>query len=129
RLLVQDLDASMYLAAFAGLLLSGLTMYGFARLFMSSRAAGWAGLAYILLPYHAMNLYSRAALPEFWAMAWLPLILAQAVRLQRGRRGALAGLALSYAALVYTHLCTAFLFSLLLVGYGVFLAAGGQRSG
>jgi len=128
RLLVPGLEGAMYLAAFLGLLLSGLTMYQFARQYLSPRAATWAGLAYILLPYHAMNLYSRAALAEFWAMAWLPLILTQATRLQRGHQAAIIGLAFSYAALIYTHLCTAFLFSLFLVAYILYLAwAAGNK--
>ncbi len=66
----------------------------------------WA-LLYMAAPYHLADWYQRAALAEFVAFAWLPLI-ALAIEAQP-RRWATPLLAVSFAGLVMTHLPLALL--------------------
>ncbi|GGE81707.1 hypothetical protein GCM10011404_12960 [Sphingomonas prati] len=90
---------------------SGLTM----RRWLGGHgvAPNAGALLYMLLPYHLIDFHRRGALAEFAAFALLPLV-ARAVCRAGDQRG-IAGLAVSYAALVMTHLPTALLASLLLI--------------
>jgi len=72
----------------------------------------WAAL-YVVAPYHVTDWYQRAALAEFAAFAWLPLI-ALAIEAQP-RRWATPLLAVSYAGLIMTHLPVAVLVSIGLI--------------
>jgi len=54
---------------------SGITMYFFAKEFFGK----WGGLVssifYIWAPYHSVDTYVRGAMNETWALCWFPLIL------------------------------------------------------
>ncbi|HEX7947258.1 MAG TPA: hypothetical protein VF495_21515 [Phenylobacterium sp.] len=94
----------------AGLLLiwaSGLAMWFWIRS-KSKRPVLWACL-YMAAPYHLADFYIRAALAEFAAYAWLPLIV-----MGIDRRPRL--LAVAFAGLVCTHLPTAVLCTAFLIG-------------
>ncbi len=58
-----------------GILLAGFFMY----IFVESQAGMPAGilsaLLYMYAPYHAVQIYVRGAVGEFWALAFLPLLL------------------------------------------------------
>ncbi len=107
-------------AVFAfSVLLSGVTTFLFVRRIMGSPAGLLAGLVYIYIPYHIVDVYIRASLAESLALAFLPLNLwlfyetAAAPRL-----AAVLGAGLSYAGLMLTHNGLALLFSPLL---GIYL--------
>src|SRR5262249_45493464 len=75
------------------------------RSIVSRRAALFGALVYLLAPYHlAIDLYTRGALAEMWAFVWVPLVLLFIDRAAIGKRGAIAGLAVSYALLIFSHL-------------------------
>ena len=108
------------LAAFwLGLALSGLTMFHWLRP-ISQAPIRWSVL-YMAMPYHMMNFYNRGALAECWAYAVIPLVALGVTRSMAGRGWIF--LAVSYAALVMTHLPTAVLTSLFLVGPLIFVKA------
>jgi hypothetical protein len=115
------------------LLLSGVTMFLFVRRFMGSRAGFLAGLVYIYIPYHIVDVYVRASLAESLALAFLPLnlwLFYEAVATPR--LAAVLGAGLSYAGLMLTHNGLALLFSPLLGIYLIFLVfsralAGSKR--
>jgi hypothetical protein len=99
----------------SAVVVAGITACAFyvsVRPWASARAAALGACVYVLLPYHFIDLYVRFALAETLAFAWAPLIfrfareLAQA---ERPRGSSLLGLALCYAALVLTHLLSAYL--------------------
>ncbi|QDC38049.1 YfhO family protein [Sphingobium fuliginis] len=99
----------------AGLLLlvaSGLTMHAW----LSARGTYplLGAILYMLAPYHLYNFHVRGALAEFAALIWLPLIALGIERLPH-RRGLLL-LALSYGALIITHLPLAVLTGVFLIG-------------
>lgn len=66
---------SIKLVFLASIFLSGLGMYIFARELFGRLAAFCASIAYLLVPYRALDIYVRGALAESFAFVWLPLIL------------------------------------------------------
>ncbi len=115
-------------------LLSGVTMFLFVRRFMGSRAGLLAGLVYIYIPYHIVDVYVRASLAESLALAFLPLNLWLFYEtVAAPRLIAVLGAGLSYAGLMLTHNGLALLFSPLLGIYLIFLvfskALAGRKRG
>jgi hypothetical protein len=111
--------------------LSGLAMYGFAKQVFgrrahpgaSSRAGLVAAVAYMVIPYRLVDLYVRASLAECSAYVFVPLVLwAVWAAIDHPRLANILGLALAYAALLFTHPLTALLLTLILVFYVAVLA-------
>jgi hypothetical protein len=96
-------------------------MYRLARRWWGPAAALTAALAYTYAPYHLVQIYVRAALAEFAALAWFPWVLLAFVRLwddPRPRRAALA--ALAFGALLLIHTVSALIFVPVLLAFLVF---------
>lgn len=108
--------------------LSGLAMYGFVKQVLGApgqrNAAGLvAAVAYMVMPYRLVDIYVRAGLAESAAYVWVPLVLwGTWATLHRPRLANVLGLALAYAALLFTHPLTVLLLTLILVFYVAFLA-------
>jgi uncharacterized membrane protein len=119
-----ELGVSVWLA----LALSGISVWLWLRTIASGRAATIASILYMLMPYHlTIDLYTRGAVGEMWTFVWMPLTLYFSAQLMRNRsRVTMAGLAVSYAALVYTHLLIAFIFTPILLAATCFAAAGNR---
>lgn len=101
---------------------AGLAMYAYARRVMGRQRGLLAAVVYVYVPYHLADIYVRAALAEYAAFVWMPLVLLAFHRLVErvtARRVALAGLA--YGALLLTHNVTGLAFTPLLVAYFLFL--------
>jgi hypothetical protein len=97
---------------------SGLAMYGFVRRAMGQSAGLVAAVAYMLIPYRLVDLYVRAALAESVAYAFIPLVLwGMWAALHRPRLANVLGLALAYAALMFTSPLVALLLTTILVFY------------
>lgn len=56
-----------------GVLLSGVSMYLLAKEFWGKQGGLISALLYAYFPYHAVNVYVRGAVSEFWAYAFIPL--------------------------------------------------------
>ncbi|MFZ5845574.1 MAG: hypothetical protein ACOY0S_03850 [Patescibacteria group bacterium] len=84
-----------------GIILAGITMYIFLANILASRVAALVGsLFYLYAPYHAVQIYVRGAVGEFWILVFLPLIF-----LGLWKRSALiGGLGLAGAILSHTLL-------------------------
>lgn len=103
--------------------LSGLAMYGFVkRIFQHRGAAFIAGLLYVFIPYHLVDVYVRAALAESVALVFLPLTLWAFYETiyTRSVRSVLFA-AFSYAGMLFAHNGIALLFSLVLGAWIIFL--------
>ena len=121
-----ELGVSLWLA----LVISGVAAY----IWLKDLVGGvWApaigALIYMAVPYRIKtDMYTRIALPELWALAWLPLLMYFTSRAVRQRtRSALTGFAIAYALLLLTHLFTALMFSPVPLLYAGFLSAPRTR--
>jgi hypothetical protein len=117
---LSQLGASTALALTA----SGLTAYLWLKNIAGAKAAALGAIFYMIAPYHLrIDLYTRAAFAESWAFVWMPLTLYFVTRARDSRRVALCGIAVSYAALVMTHLPSVLIFSAVPPAYA-FCCAG-----
>jgi hypothetical protein len=101
---------------------SGLSFYYFARQRCGALPAMLGALLYMSLPYHfEIDLWTRQAVGELAAYIWMPLILHYVDRISTGKEG-VAGLAITYSLLLFSHLPGALLFSICLLVYIVELS-------
>ncbi|MGA9769201.1 MAG: 6-pyruvoyl-tetrahydropterin synthase-related protein [Blastocatellia bacterium] len=125
---VANMLTAISLSCWLALALSGLTMYAMSRLMLSRAMSLIAAVFYMIIPYHILDLYQGSALSEYWSFAWVPLILYFTYRTseESGAR-AVAGLAVSYALLIQTHVVSTFLISLALPLFTLLLTRDGRR--
>lgn len=57
-----------------GILLAGVGMYLFARQFWGEIGGAIAGLLYLYAPFHAVDIYVRGDVTEFWAYGFIPFV-------------------------------------------------------
>jgi hypothetical protein len=115
-------------SAFLCLLLSGI----FAFLWMSTMASRPIALVvaclYLLLPYHvSVDFYRRTALPECWALTWMPLVLYFTVQVVNKKRSAALGLAVAYGLLILSHVISVLMFSFIPLVVALTLPKRGDR--
>ncbi len=116
----DDIAQAIQIVAILSALLSGLAFFVAARPITTELGASIGAAFYILLPYHVLDLYDRYAFAELVAFIWIPLLFRFVRDLSlRSSGGVALGLGASYAALVLTHLISAYLVLLALVPYGV----------
>ncbi|RME62819.1 MAG: hypothetical protein D6790_05705, partial [Caldilineae bacterium] len=140
-LLGVGVTGAVKLAWTLGFLLGAWGMYALVRSWTGGRKAGdgsrlaalVAGLLYVFIPYHLLDMYVRAAFAETMMMAWFPwaflafdrLILGGATP---GWQGRLLLAALSLAAVLLTHVFALIAFTPLLIVFVLFrLAQQGFR--
>ena len=99
---------ALYAAGFSGLVATkimfgigivgaGLTMFLFVRTLFGNLAGLVAGVTYLYAPYHAVQIYVRGAVGEFWVLVFLPLIL-----LGVSKRNVILG-AIGLAGVILSH--------------------------
>lgn len=104
--------ASVKAAYVTAFLVGAAGTYRLTRCWFGRQAGLVAAVAYTYLPYRLLDVYVRAAVAEFWALALFPWALLAAVLLVRApsvRR--MAGFALTYGGLILMHSPTALLFT------------------
>jgi len=69
-----DTLAATKLMFVIGILLSGIFMYLLAREFWGELGGLVSGLFFMYAPYHAVQVYIRGSVGEFWALAFIPLV-------------------------------------------------------
>ena len=108
--------AAMKMTWAVAFILSGVTMYRFARKLWGPGPGLIAGLLYVYAPYHLVNIYVRAALAEFFAFALFPWVLQSFWELlEEGGRRKLAIAGLSFGLVLLTHSVTVIFFPPVLV--------------
>jgi 6-pyruvoyl-tetrahydropterin synthase-like protein len=96
--------------------------YFWARGFCDSRTAMWAGMLYVVVPFHLNELYQASLLSEYAACAVLPFAFAFTERVCRERKlSDVAGLAGSFALLVLTNLPATVIGSISLAVYSLLI--------
>jgi hypothetical protein len=87
-----------------GILLAGFSMYLLAREFWGEMGGVISGLFYLYAPYHALDIYVRGAVGEFWAMAFLPFLFLGLYQFsQKGKTKWVIVSVLAYAAVILSH--------------------------
>lgn len=102
--------------------IGGLGVYLWAKEYLPSKQAVFAGAIYILLPYHLNQLYNTFFYAEYVGSCVLPfsfLFLSRVCR--RGKSLDVIGLMISYSVLVLTHLPLTVIGSICLAVYGLTL--------
>lgn len=118
HLLGLDLPASIKAVEAVAWFASALGMYWFASRVLDRNAGLVAGVAYLFVPYHVVDLYVRGALAEFLAFVFPPFILWAIYQIFSTRRAFYIPLAaLAYAAMLLTHVQMTVLFSPIILGY------------
>jgi hypothetical protein len=110
---------TMYVLTTVG---AGLGMYGFVRRLFGPQAGLLAAMAYMMAPFHLVEIFVRSAYAEFVALAIVPLVFwafTELAAAPTARRAAVAGLV--YGALALTHHTTFFSFSPFLALYVLYL--------
>ncbi len=90
-----------------GIVLSGITMYFLVSSFFGRSAGLVSGVFYLYAPYHAVDIYVRGAVGEFWAIGFLPLVLYGFIKTQETKHNLgwlVGGLGLSGVILSHTIL-------------------------
>lgn len=131
NLLGIDLLMAIKLTQTLGMFGAAATMFLFARTMLPKWGATLAAAAYVLTPFHLVNVYVRGdSLSEFWAFVWYPLILwaVNRITLSDGKQrsfifdlSSFIFLALALAALVLTHNVSALLFAPFIMIYALAL--------
>jgi len=89
-----------------------------------------SGVLYQITSYHIFDLFSRGVVPELFAFIWFPLILLFIREIFSERKfSSIAFVSLAYAGLILTHLVSAFMFTFVMVGYGVYLSFVEKKKG
>jgi uncharacterized membrane protein len=84
-----------------GIVLAGIFMYFLVREFFGEFGGIVSGLFYLYAPYHAVNIYVRGDVAEFWAYAFIPLAF-----LGFYKRNILLGV-IGFAGIIISHNLTA----------------------
>ncbi|OGH03151.1 MAG: hypothetical protein A2798_01845 [Candidatus Levybacteria bacterium RIFCSPHIGHO2_01_FULL_37_17] len=115
------LDATKILLAL-GFILSALAMYIFAKEFLGKLGGIIAALFYVYAPYHAVNIYVRGAVSEFWAYGFIPLAFWGLYKIHQTEKFKyVAFTALFFALIVLSHNLAAFITAPFLLLYSFFL--------
>jgi hypothetical protein len=123
---IMSIKIAIYLSFF----LSGLTMYLFAKRLNGQNAGLISGVLYQLIPYHVFDFLGRGVVPELFAFIWFPLILLfmREIFIDR-RHSSMIYMSLAYAGLIMTHLVSSFMFTFVMVGYGIYLTLAERKKG
>lgn len=88
-----------------GILLAGVSMYFLIREVIGDIAAVVSGIIYLYSPYHAVNIYVRGAVDEYYAYGFLPLFflgIYKIIAKKELKKGILIG-SLGFAGILLSH--------------------------
>jgi len=108
-----------------GVIPAGVFMYFLARKFFGELGGIVSGLFYVYAPYHAVDIYVRGDVAEFWAYAFIPLAF-----LGIYKRSILIG-SIGFAAIILSHNLTALMvtpFILIAVLLNCYIAFKNKKS-
>jgi len=99
-----------------GVILAGFSMYVLAKEFWGKWGGILASLFYIYAPYHAVDIYVRGDVAEFWAYALIPLLFYSLWKIYKEQKWKYVVLfSVSFALIIISHNLTAVMISPFLV--------------
>jgi uncharacterized membrane protein len=106
-----------------GIMLSGISMYFLAKEFWGKSGGVFSALLYMYAPYHALDIYVRGDVAEFWAYAFVPLVFLGLWKIYKENKWRYVVLAaVSFALVVISHNLTAMMISPFVVVFALYLA-------
>ncbi len=109
----------MFFTGIAG----GVSSWLWCRALSNPRAAVFASAAFLTMPYvYGCDVYYRGAIGEYSALAWVPLALFFAHKIDTRPVRAMAGMAFAFALIVLSNLFTAILIAPFLILYTLYRA-------
>lgn len=121
NLFAPSLTIAMITAIWSGFFLSGITMFMAAMKIFGRAGSLLAAVTYQILPFHLWDLYLRGTLAELFSFIWLPLIILFMHNMFESKsKIAAAGLSVSYAGLILTHLVSGFIFTFVAGAYLIY---------
>ncbi len=110
-----DILSSTKLMFGIGMLLAAITMYFLAKKMWGTFGGITVALFYMYAPYHAVQLYVRGAVGEFWAYAFLPLVGLGILEIYdlKYKRGIVLGV-LGFSGIILSHNISALMTGLFL---------------
>ncbi len=120
---IFEADHVLAISSYLMCLASGAGFYLWARNFVAPRLAILFATIYMIAPYHLLSdFYLRAAVAEFAAYIWIPLILTGIYKVVHGAKGYWTLLLiLSLSGLFLTHLLTALIVAPPIALYAIWL--------
>jgi uncharacterized membrane protein len=113
-----------------GIILSGLSMYLLAKEFWGKFGGIISALLYVFIPYHAVDIYVRGDVAEFWAYAFIPLVFYSLLKIHKtGKFRFIIVGGFSYAGLIISHNLTAFMATPFILVFMGLLFIGNKKSG
>lgn len=105
-----------------GVILSGIGMYFLGRSLWGEKGGLLAGILYTYATYHAVDIYVRGDVAEFWAYALLPFIVYGMLQIHKTRNWLYVVLtAIAYGALISAHNLSAMMVTPFIIVWGVVL--------
>ncbi|HUD09748.1 MAG TPA: 6-pyruvoyl-tetrahydropterin synthase-related protein [Patescibacteria group bacterium] len=118
---LNALLATKIMMAF-GVILAGVSMYLLAKEFWGKSGGVLSALFYMYAPYHALDVYVRGDVAEFWAYAFVPLVFLGLWKIYKEEKWRYVVLsAISFALIIISHNLTALMVSPFLVLFALYL--------
>lgn len=114
--------ASIELMIGLGFILAAFFMYLFSKEYLGKYGGVVAAVAYSYAPYHALDVYVRGALPEFWSFVFIPAIFWGFKKLadtEESRYVVLTGIFI--ASIIFTHNLVAMMSGIFITIYLLYL--------
>lgn len=106
-----------------GIILAGVFMYLFVSELFGKTSGVVASLFYVYAPYHALDIYVRGDVAEFFAYAFIPLVFYGLWKVYKKRSWIFVSVsALGYAGIILSHNLTAMMISPFIALYILLLA-------
>ena len=113
-----------------GILLAGVGMYFLSRQFWGEVGAILSALLYMYAPYHAVEVYVRGDVSEFFAYALIPFVFYALWQIFKKRTWKYVALgSLSYAGIVLSHNLSAMMITPFILAFSLFLYFSSHTTG
>ena len=90
-----------------GIILAGVSMFFLAKEFWGEFGGLVSALFYVYAPYHAVDVYVRGAVGEFWAMAMLPLVFLGVYKIFQKNSWGVIIASFGFSGIILSHNLTA----------------------
>jgi uncharacterized membrane protein len=105
-----------------GIMLAGVSMYFLGKEFWGTSGGIFSALFYMYAPYHALDVYVRGDVAEFWAYAFVPLVFLGLWKIQSQEKWRYVILSsISFALIIVSHNLIAMMVSPFLVLFSFYL--------